>query len=173
MSLTRCHITKLDGATQFKLLPVPGHEWKGVPSKHSARAFVFDARGSEASRYEWCKALQRHARFGRAVARERALRQVPAAAVQPVTLQEMVACGLCGGQEGSAMCPEACPICLSDFDHRSALGRTPCGHVFHENCARKWLLRRGTCPLCRERLCEVQAGKRASRAEGCAPAGTD
>jgi hypothetical protein len=39
-----------------------------------------------------------------------------------------------------------CPICQDAFADPVAL---PCGHAFCEDCAREWLGRERTCPLCR------------------------
>ena len=29
---------------------------------------------------------------------------------------------------------------------------TTCGHVYHDKCLRRWLARKGTCPVCRHCL---------------------
>lgn len=44
-----------------------------------------------------------------------------------------------------------CIICLEDYvSGESLVLRLPCGHEFHEDCIRKWLLRRKrTCPICK------------------------
>ena len=45
----------------------------------------------------------------------------------------------------------ACPTCLTPFLLNSDISATPCGHVFHTNCIKKWLqMGRKTCPQCRE-----------------------
>ena len=44
-------------------------------------------------------------------------------------------------------CGEICPICHEDMDSGSA--KLPCGHQFHKECVKKWLLRGNLrCPLC-------------------------
>jgi Ring finger domain len=46
---------------------------------------------------------------------------------------------------------QECPICLADLHEAttdSAL-RTPCGHSFHEDCLKSWLLKNENCPICR------------------------
>lgn len=49
---------------------------------------------------------------------------------------------------------EACSICLVRIIHANTdlLERTPCKHVFHKACLRRWKARRATCPLCRTAL---------------------
>ena len=46
---------------------------------------------------------------------------------------------------------QECPICLAELHEATtdqAL-RTPCGHSFHEDCLKGWLLKNENCPLCR------------------------
>ena len=51
----------------------------------------------------------------------------------------------------------ACSICLESFILTSDIYTTPCGHVFHYKCIRKWLeseiqqLGTSNCPQCREK----------------------
>lgn len=40
-----------------------------------------------------------------------------------------------------------CAVCY-DSDDDSELESTPCGHVFHQTCLRKWIVRRAVCPMC-------------------------
>ncbi|KAG9444355.1 hypothetical protein H6P81_015695 [Aristolochia fimbriata] len=49
---------------------------------------------------------------------------------------------------------ESCSICLSDFSVGKEIGRTPCGHIFHPDCIRKWFNRSTSCPLCRFAITE-------------------
>uniref|UniRef100_A0A7N0U1U7 RING-type domain-containing protein n=1 Tax=Kalanchoe fedtschenkoi TaxID=63787 RepID=A0A7N0U1U7_KALFE len=49
----------------------------------------------------------------------------------------------------------ACAICLDEFaaaGERSSVMRTPCSHLFHEKCIKKWLEKKPNCPLCRSRM---------------------
>lgn len=43
-----------------------------------------------------------------------------------------------------------CPICCVSFDAKGIpILRTPCGHLFHEDCLVKWCTNHVDCPLCR------------------------
>ena len=54
----------------------------------------------------------------------------------------------------------ACSICLESFTLTSDIYTTPCGHVFHFECIRKWLERGNpNCSLCRQN-CEINEIKR-------------
>ena len=47
-----------------------------------------------------------------------------------------------------------CSICLESFNLTSEICTTPCGHVFHCHCIRRWLQRGNPyCPLCKQ-ICE-------------------
>lgn len=48
---------------------------------------------------------------------------------------------------------EECSICLSKVN--KALCKTKCEHAFHITCIKEWLLRNNTCPLCREKIGNV------------------
>ena len=63
-----------------------------------------------------------------------------------------------------------CCICFSGYDLNEYKGRTTpfslavklkCGHIFHENCIKKWIDKSGTCPICRYNIyeCKVCDGK--------------
>eukprot|EP00928_Gymnodinium_smaydae_P087330 TRINITY_DN71601_c0_g1_i1.p1 TRINITY_DN71601_c0_g1~~TRINITY_DN71601_c0_g1_i1.p1 ORF type:complete len:226 (-),score=28.25 TRINITY_DN71601_c0_g1_i1:150-827(-) len=50
-----------------------------------------------------------------------------------------------------------CHICLADFDHGESVFVLSCQHVFHEDCARRWLDHASAtscarCPVCRVRV---------------------
>mmetsp|Transcript_68050 Transcript_68050/g.153971 ORF Transcript_68050/g.153971 Transcript_68050/m.153971 type:complete len:105 (-) Transcript_68050:141-455(-) len=47
---------------------------------------------------------------------------------------------------------DSCPICLCDYADEDALRVLPCSHHFHDKCARSWLEKSKTCPLCRAEL---------------------
>jgi len=42
----------------------------------------------------------------------------------------------------------ACPICLKFF-HEFPTSTLPCGHTYHTECIRRWLVINATCPYCR------------------------
>jgi 7-keto-8-aminopelargonate synthetase-like enzyme len=43
-----------------------------------------------------------------------------------------------------------CRICLSGEEHRCV--ELTCGHYFHKFCAKQWLRKKLTCPLCNKKL---------------------
>ncbi|XP_022889450.1 NEP1-interacting protein-like 2 [Olea europaea var. sylvestris] len=44
-----------------------------------------------------------------------------------------------------------CTICLQDFENGDCARMLPrCRHSFHLHCTDEWLIRNGTCPICRE-----------------------
>lgn len=46
----------------------------------------------------------------------------------------------------------ACSICLDDMKEIEAVC-LPCGHIFHTECAMKWLTKRSQCcPLCKRQV---------------------
>ncbi|KAJ6753553.1 NEP1-INTERACTING PROTEIN-LIKE 2 [Salix purpurea] len=56
-------------------------------------------------------------------------------------------------------CPEfSCAICLQDFRDGDSMRKLPyCGHCFHMSCLDKWLTRNGSCPNCRNYVCNDNA----------------
>ncbi|KAJ6314037.1 hypothetical protein OIU78_017654 [Salix suchowensis] len=56
-------------------------------------------------------------------------------------------------------CPEfSCAICLQDFKDGDSMRKLPyCGHCFHMSCLDKWLARNGSCPNCRNYVCNDNA----------------
>ncbi|KAG5570064.1 hypothetical protein H5410_059830 [Solanum commersonii] len=47
---------------------------------------------------------------------------------------------------------EACAICLIEYNDEDTIGTLQCGHEFHVECIKKWLMRKKTCPFCRAQL---------------------
>mmetsp|Transcript_28702 Transcript_28702/g.55858 ORF Transcript_28702/g.55858 Transcript_28702/m.55858 type:complete len:155 (+) Transcript_28702:694-1158(+) len=59
----------------------------------------------------------------------------------------------------------SCTICREDFQidkQTEQAASLPCGHLFHVNCIKPWLMKRNACPLCRYKLpsSEVKAEDR-------------
>jgi hypothetical protein len=46
----------------------------------------------------------------------------------------------------------SCSICLSEYEAGEALVQLPCGHVYHDDCAKAWVERSVKCPLCNHNL---------------------
>ncbi|MFS8001114.1 putative transcription factor C2H2 family [Helianthus anomalus] len=44
---------------------------------------------------------------------------------------------------------DACCICLGEYEKKEKMGRLECGHRFHAECIRRWLLSKNVCPMCR------------------------
>eukprot|EP00929_Paragymnodinium_shiwhaense_P016307 TRINITY_DN124585_c0_g1_i1.p1 TRINITY_DN124585_c0_g1~~TRINITY_DN124585_c0_g1_i1.p1 ORF type:complete len:469 (+),score=59.80 TRINITY_DN124585_c0_g1_i1:121-1527(+) len=71
--------------------------------------------------------------------------------------------------------PECC-VCQEEFSREKPIKRTPCGHIFHEECLGDWLGRYSkTCPVCRTDLeerstAEKGPASRTSASAGAAPA---
>lgn len=51
-----------------------------------------------------------------------------------------------------------CAVCTEGIRFGGAAKRTPCGHVFHQDCISRWLSVNYSCPLCRQK-CPPPAGK--------------
>ena len=49
-----------------------------------------------------------------------------------------------------------CTTCLESFTSKCDISTTPCGHVFHTECMRKWLKNEKSCPQCRKPCTEKQ-----------------
>ena len=48
-----------------------------------------------------------------------------------------------------------CPICLSEIQSNELAVTTPCGHVFHDECLRRWAEEELICPVCRASIPEI------------------
>lgn len=52
---------------------------------------------------------------------------------------------------------EKCSICLSNFIENNTKKNYElnCGHIFHQNCIRKWYSANGNCPICRKEYINI------------------
>ena len=46
---------------------------------------------------------------------------------------------------------DACAICLKALHTGEMIGDIPCGHLFHKDCLKDWLVRKNACPLCQRK----------------------
>ncbi|KAG5582859.1 hypothetical protein H5410_053486 [Solanum commersonii] len=44
---------------------------------------------------------------------------------------------------------DICSICLSVYEHEENIGALQCGHEYHTDCIKQWLLKKNDCPMCR------------------------
>ncbi|CAA3020929.1 probable E3 ubiquitin- ligase HIP1 [Olea europaea subsp. europaea] len=53
----------------------------------------------------------------------------------------------------SATCAEQeikfCVICQTDYEEQEKMGILDCGHEYHRDCIKKWLLMKNSCPICK------------------------
>lgn len=42
-----------------------------------------------------------------------------------------------------------CVICQTDYEDGEEVGTVDCGHEYHSECIKKWLLTKNTCPVCK------------------------
>ena len=45
-----------------------------------------------------------------------------------------------------------CIICMEEYVKKEKLKLLPCGHIFHDNCIKQWLLKEKTCPFCKSEI---------------------
>ncbi|OMO56658.1 Zinc finger, RING-type [Corchorus capsularis] len=45
---------------------------------------------------------------------------------------------------------EPCCICQEDYANGEELGKLDCGHDFHFNCIKQWLVQKNSCPICKK-----------------------
>jgi len=59
-----------------------------------------------------------------------------------------------GGQEDYTRLTDECAICFEELLNKNTekLYKTPCGHIFHEECLRAWGVKKLDCPCCRKKL---------------------
>ncbi|KAG9150013.1 hypothetical protein Leryth_010064 [Lithospermum erythrorhizon] len=42
-----------------------------------------------------------------------------------------------------------CVVCQADYKNRELVGTLDCGHEYHVDCIKKWLVMKNTCPVCK------------------------
>ena len=47
---------------------------------------------------------------------------------------------------------ERCIICMEEFIDNEKVNLLPCGHIFHINCIKQWLLKTKSCPFCKTEI---------------------
>ena len=63
-----------------------------------------------------------------------------------------------GDGDGDGDGDVCCSICLNaeqeeeDKEEEEEMVKTKCAHIFHSNCLAKWVIRKTTCPICRNSL---------------------
>jgi len=45
-----------------------------------------------------------------------------------------------------------CIICMEEFQKQEKVKILPCGHIFHGDCIKEWLLKQKTCPFCKSEI---------------------
>ncbi|KAJ0475866.1 putative transcription factor C2H2 family [Helianthus annuus] len=50
---------------------------------------------------------------------------------------------------------DVCCICLGEYEKKEKMGRLECGHRFHAECIKRWLLSKNVCPMCRSTALSV------------------
>nr|TKR65970.1 hypothetical protein D5086_0000315990 [Populus alba] len=56
---------------------------------------------------------------------------------------------------GSSSEDEPCCICQEEYADEDDLGKLKCGHDFHFNCIREWLVQKNNCPICKKPAVDV------------------
>jgi len=56
-----------------------------------------------------------------------------------------------GSKRKSIIINDCCPVCLEDFEEKMKVDLLACGHGFHSECIRPWILDKSdSCPVCRD-----------------------
>ena len=45
-----------------------------------------------------------------------------------------------------------CIICMEEFIEKEKVKLLPCGHIFHINCIKQWLIKEKNCPFCKSEI---------------------
>ncbi|KAF3438975.1 hypothetical protein FNV43_RR17250 [Rhamnella rubrinervis] len=57
---------------------------------------------------------------------------------------------------GSLAGDEPCCICQDEYVDEEDVGKLDCGHNFHFNCIKQWLVRKNSCPICKKTALPVK-----------------
>ncbi|XP_038685173.1 probable E3 ubiquitin-protein ligase ZFP1 [Tripterygium wilfordii] len=55
--------------------------------------------------------------------------------------------------------PDSCIICQEDYKRQEKIGTLGCGHEYHADCLKKWLLVKNVCPICKSEALREQKGR--------------
>ncbi|KAL6529691.1 hypothetical protein OROGR_015314 [Orobanche gracilis] len=63
-----------------------------------------------------------------------------------------------------APCPDQeminfCIVCQTDYEYEESIGMLDCGHEYHKECIKKWLVVKNTCPVCKSTALRGGKGK--------------
>ncbi|CAK9159456.1 unnamed protein product [Ilex paraguariensis] len=53
-------------------------------------------------------------------------------------------------KRGPEVDAKSCCICLDDYANGQELGKLDCGHDFHFDCIKQWLMEKNSCPICKK-----------------------
>ncbi|XP_049399996.1 uncharacterized protein LOC125864108 [Solanum stenotomum] len=54
---------------------------------------------------------------------------------------------------------DICAICQSEYENEENIGALQCGHEYHTDCIKQWLMRKTDCPMCRALVLPSQEQK--------------
>ncbi|KAK4725010.1 hypothetical protein R3W88_027789 [Solanum pinnatisectum] len=54
---------------------------------------------------------------------------------------------------------DICVICQSEYENEENIGALQCGHEYHTDCIKQWLMRKTDCPMCRASVLPSQQQK--------------
>lgn len=63
----------------------------------------------------------------------------------------------CDDKEG-----EICVVCQSEYEDEELMGGLVCGHEYHVDCIKKWLLQKNSCPICKRTAIQEHEQERMS-----------
>ncbi|MQL81770.1 hypothetical protein Taro_014234 [Colocasia esculenta] len=63
----------------------------------------------------------------------------------------------CSSEQMQDLDEGSCVICLESYKDKDELGILKCGHDYHADCIKKWLLMKNVCPICKASALEDRA----------------